>query len=381
MDLRRARAFALALALLGLVLGMAAPASAALRAPAVSYRITGTDAVTVSGRTGTTSPRVRIDRYAGSGWHLVKRVRAHSHRFSTTVATASGSTTTLRFTSDHRSRTLRVLMPATAKPVPPPAKTPTDACGVQPRKLDGTLWSCTFHDDFSGTALDRTKWVPQMYFASGSPGAYACYADDSSVVNVADGSLNLSVRRVSNPVSCPADGQTVSTNYVAGMVTTYHLFSQQYGRFEARIRNTATTVQGLHEAFWLWPYDRVASTAVWPVAGEMDVSETYSVHPDLSIPFLHYAADAAGPQPGVNTAWNCTAYRGQWNTYALEWTPTRIEVFVNGTSCLVNTSGDPAFVKPYIVALTQGLGSAGNEYDGRAPIPATMNIDYVRAWR
>ena len=47
----------------------------------------------------------------------------------------------------------------------------------------------------------------------------------------------------------------------------------------------------------------------------------------------------------------------------------------------MNTSGDPAFQKPYIIALTQLMGAAGNEYDGRAPVPATTNVDYVKVWK
>lgn len=257
----------------------------------------------------------------------------------------------------------------------------SDACGVQPRKADGSLWSCSFVDEFSGRTLDRKKWVPQTAFATGSTSAFACYLDDPSTVKVANGSLNLTVRKVSVPVSCKTGDVVSSTHYVSGMVSSYHLFSQQYGRFEARIRNSATTFPGLHEAFWLWPDDRVASTAVWPEAGEIDISETYSVHPNLSVPFLHYSADAGGPQPGVNTSWSCAARRGEWNTYTLEWGPDRLEILVNGASCLVNTSGDPAFRKPYIVAFTQALGSTGNEYDGRAPLPATMSVDYLRVWK
>jgi beta-glucanase (GH16 family) len=252
-----------------------------------------------------------------------------------------------------------------------------DACGPQTLKADGTAWRCTFVDNFSGTTLDRSKWQPQTSFASGSLLMRACYLDDPSTVSVAGGNLVLAVRRVLAPASC---GFLTTTNYVAGMVSTYHLFSQQYGRFQARMFTTATSFPGLHEAFWLWPDDRVPSTAAWPAAGEIDVSETYSIYPDLSIPFLHYSADAGGPQPGVNTAWDCAAPRGQWNTYTLEWGPERIEILVNGKSCLVNTSADPAFQKPYIVLLTAALGDDANGFDGRAPIPATTLVDYVKVW-
>ena len=384
MDLSHARTAALilvtaAVTSLSLATGLSSPAAAARRAaPSVSVRTVGLEQVSVAGRTATESPRVRFHRSTGSGWVLVKRARAHRHHYTTTLTAAAGSAATFRATANGRSRTFVVRMPAARKP--PPA-TQYDACGARPLKPDGSAWSCTFDDEFSGTALDRTKWLPQTVFTSGSASAFACYGNDPSTVNVADGSLNLSVRRTATPVSCQVNGQQASTNYLAGMVSTYRLFSQQYGRFEARIRTTATTAPGLQETFWLWPDDRVASTALWPYAGEIDVSETYSSYPNLSIPFLHYAADAGGPHPGLNTAWDCAAARGQWNTYTLVWSATRLEILVNGRTCLVNTSGDPAFQKPYIAAFTQALGTTGNEYDGRAPIPATMNVDYLRVWR
>ncbi len=172
------------------------------------------------------------------------------------------------------------------------------------------------------------------------------------------------------------------TPYVAGSVSTYRLFSQKYGRFEARIKSTATRVPGLQESFWLWPDDRY-NNELWPAAGEIDIAETYSQYPDRAIPYLHYTEnDNGGPKPGRNTAWVCTG------AAAASSTPTRSSGPRPGwrsrstaKSCLVNTSGDPAFQKPYIVALTQLLGTAGNEYDGRAPLPATTTVDYVKVWK
>ncbi len=274
--------------------------------------------------------------------------------------------------------TLVLVGPADARRSPAP---PTDACGTVLAKADGTTWACTFVDNFDGTSLDRRSWLPQVYFAMGTQEAHTCYADDPSHVSVARGALRLTMRKVAIPVSCTFGGLTGPTSYVSGGVTSYHLFSQQYGRFEARIKNTATSAPGLHEAFWLWPDDRYPSDTVWPVAGEIDISETYSAHPTLSIPFLHYSADAHGGVHGLNTAYNCTADRGVWNKYTLEWTASKLQILVNGKVCLTNTSGDPAFMKPYIIALTQGMGAAGNVYDGRAPLPATMSVDYVKVWK
>jgi len=394
MGLSRARGVALIIVVVvAASLGVGSPATASVRreAPSVSLRVSG-EQVTVSGRTATVSPRVRIDRRLGSGWVLVARTRAHQHRYATALSLPAGTSATLRVTSDRRSRTFAVRVPAqpSVQPVVQPAAQPTarplptlyDDCGARPRKADGTAWSCTFHDEFDGAALDRTKWVPQTAFLTGDATAgFACYVDDPDNISVGGGMLSLTVRKEATSVPCGSPTSTITSPYMAGSISTYHLFSQQYGRFEARVRNTASSVAGLHEAFWLWPDDRVPSTVKWPDAGEIDISETYSVYNTVSIPFLHYSADSGGPQPGVNTAWNCSATRGVWNIYALEWTPTSLTILVNGRTCLTNTSADPAFQKPYIVAFTQALGNAANTMTSSTPVPATMNVDYVRVWR
>lgn len=254
----------------------------------------------------------------------------------------------------------------------------SDACGTRIPKPDGGFWSCTFVDNFSSASLDRRKWVPLSDgFATGetSGGAYACYRDDPSVVSVAKGVANLTVRKVSTPVSC---GYASPTQYIGGSISTWHLFSQQYGRFEARMKVPDVTGPGLQEAFWLWPDDRYGSTSPWPSSGEIDVAETYANYPGLAVPFLHYGSGTGNV--GVDTAY-CPAVRGQWNTYRLEWSPTRLEVFVNGTSCLVNTSADIAFQKRYIVQFTAGLGYGSNAYTGATALPATTSIDYVKVWQ
>lgn len=327
--------------------------------------------VVLHGRVVGKATRVRVERKAGGRWVLVRRVAVRHGRFSVSTRQPAGRTS-YRAVALGRYSAARVVQVVQSS---------SDGCGIQPVKPDGSLWSCTLDEEFNGTALNRSLWMPQTDYAEGTQAAHACYLDDPSVVNESGGSLNLTVRKVATPVSCSFAGMSGPTNYVGGSVSTYRLFSQQYGRFEARIKTAATTAPGLHEAFWLWPDDRVASTTLWPNAGEIDVSETYSRYPNLSIPFLHYSADVYGNLLGTNTAWNCTAYRGQWNTYTLTWTPTRLEIKVNGRTCLVNTSGDLAFRKPYIAAFTAGLGAAGNVFDGRAPMPATTSVDYFRVWK
>jgi len=254
------------------------------------------------------------------------------------------------------------------------------SCGAALPKLGGGTWQCTFADEFNGTSLDRTKWMPQTNFATGAPSASArsCHVDDPRNVAVRNGTLELTIRKSKVPVSCLG----TLADYTSGQVSTYRKFSQQYGRFEARIKTTATTQPGLQESFWLWPDDRILTHLIWPAAGEIDIAETYSQHPTLAIPFLHYTwFDNWGPIPGLNTAWNCSAARGVFNTFTLMWTSTTLTIQVNGKTCLVNRSGNVAFKKPYIVALSAALGVGANARTPSTPLPATMTVDYLRVWR
>ncbi|WP_028651907.1 glycoside hydrolase family 16 protein [Nocardioides halotolerans] len=327
----------------------------------------------LTGRVAMKATKVVIQRKAGKRWKKVRAVKVRHHSFKTKLPLL-----------DQPQKIRAVVGKARSKPRTLPALAPSDACGPQPLKADGTRWSCTFNDDFAGSALDRTKWVPQTIFSSGNflVGPYACYYDDPSLISVSGGALHLTVRGLAPPRQCMEVVPLLPTSYGAGMVSTYHLFSQQYGRFEARFRTTRTDKPGLQESWWLWPDDREGILASWPLAGEIDIVETYSKYPGLGIPFLHYTGnDNGGPVPGLNTSWDCEARRGVFNTYTLVWTATSLEAFVNGESCLLNTSGNTAFMKKYILNLTQALGTGDNSYTGTAPLPATMDVDYVKVWQ
>lgn len=261
----------------------------------------------------------------------------------------------------------------------PKAVAAPDECGEAVLKQDGTRWSCTFSDEFEGTTLDRSKWMPQVSgYTTGDSRNFACYKDAPENVSVRNGRLRL---RLTEGAAEPCAGlKNRVTRFSAGSVSTYRLFSQKYGRFEARTRNTAASVSGLHEAFWLWPDDRVVNVTRWPVSGEIDVAETYSQYPDIAVPFLHSKWDMLGSLPGFNTAWDCAAQRGEWNTYRLEWAPTKIEIFVNDKLCLRASGADSAFQQPYIIAFTQGIGGAPNTFTSSTPVPATYEVDYIRVW-
>ena len=154
---------------------------------------------------------VVLQKRRRGAWHDVRVVRVHDGRYRTAVE---------RKGRDQLFRTRAGDSTSQARTVA--ARVRSDACGTQPRKTDGSYWSCTFVDDFTGKTLNRTKWVPQTIFATGDAlSGYACYDDDPSVVSVSGGTLNLSVRK--NATALPCANGLPPTPYRAGMVSTYHL--------------------------------------------------------------------------------------------------------------------------------------------------------------
>lgn len=242
-----------------------------------------------------------------------------------------------------------------------------DACGRRTKKPNGKFWRCTFADNFDGKKLAK-HWVqfPEKFPLSAGAG---CKKRKNVVVK--HGQLQLSVNRTGN--------KTLGCIYHVGEVTTYRMFSQQYGRFQARIKAHGTKQPGLQEAFWLWPDDRYNKEKSYPASGEIDVVETYSQFPDLGVPYLHYRRKFPDREPQTNQG--CKSERGQWHTYTLLWGPERIEIKIDGKTCLVNTSGNVAFKKRYILCLSGLNGLRRNRPVSQTPLPSTMRVDWVKVWR
>ena len=178
--------------------------------PTLSLTVSeATGRVTLRGRTHTSSTVLNVERYdrVRKRYIYVRKIRSSNHRFTTSIRP-------LPVTTAYRVRDLTQMRASYARWV----RAAVDECGVQPAKWNGVLWNCSFHDNFSGTTLDTTKWAPQTegFYTGTKPGSSACYRPDN--VSVSGGSLRL-VARHASLLECP--GLTGVLNiFTAGMVST-----------------------------------------------------------------------------------------------------------------------------------------------------------------
>lgn len=205
-------------------------------------------------------------------------------------------------------------------------------CGGQrPAKRGGGVWTCTFDDEFSGTALDTTKWTAIRTADYGFHSGAECFVDNARNVSVSGGHLSLTARKQAAPFTCNDPSGSYTTQYTSGSVTGLGKFAQTYGRFSVRARFPATTIAGLQSSLWMWPQNPRSS---WPTSGEIDIAEEYSQYADRAIPTLHYTFDPA------------------------------------------------TFDQPFFMILTQALGIGTNAFDpATTPLPATTQVDWARVWK
>ncbi|MGN6606703.1 MAG: glycoside hydrolase family 16 protein [Jatrophihabitans sp.] len=198
---------------------------------------------------------------------------------------------------------------------------------------------------------------------------------------MANGLLDLTARRLAQPYLCNVPGAPYTTQYVSGMVDSYGLFAQAYGRFEVRAKVPSQLAAGLQTALWLYPQN--PAYGGWPSSGEIDIAEMFGNYRNLAVPTVHY--DNASDPGATNTT--CAIDPTRFHTYALVWTTDSLQVTIDGALCLDDrwtplTMAKPApFDQPFYLLLTQALGIGTNALTATTPLPATTAIDYVRVWR
>ena len=142
-----------------------------------------------------------------------------------------------------------------------------------PTQSTNANWALTWSDEFDapdGSAPDPKKWTAETGGGGWGNNELEYYTGRRTNSRVEKG--KLVIEALQEKFTGP-EGTT--REYTSARLKTEKLFTQKYGKFEARIR--VPKGQGIWPAFWMLGDD--ISTAGWPACGEIDIMENVGFEP------------------------------------------------------------------------------------------------------
>jgi len=164
--------------------------------------------------------------------------------------------------------------------------------------------------------------------------------------------------------------------YTSARLITQGLKQFTYGKMEARIKRPIG--QGLWPAFWMLGSN--ISSVSWPACGEIDIMEYVNTDPK-SYGTAHWDSNGhAQYGQSISTT-------DDYHVYSVEWTPSYIRWFVDGTKynemTITNGTGSTEeFQRPFFLLLNLAVaGDWPGQTVDESKLPATMYVDYVRVYQ
>jgi beta-glucanase (GH16 family) len=294
-----------------------------------------------------------------------------------------------------------------AAPAPPADEQPRAPRG-------GAGWELVWADEFEGTALDRSKWTPEVSCWGGGNAERQCYTDRPDNIAVEGGMLLLKAKkeRFAGPARPPEiagrDNPTLVQSHTSGKVRTIGLHAWRYGRIEARAKVPAG--QGTWPAIWMMPDDPAYGR--WPRSGEIDILEAVNIGAkckgceggkgeNRTISALHFGDFP--PQnryvDNRNALPDLALPSDDFHVYAVEWGEGLIRFLVDDRVHLTVTAdqwstaapgakGNPAapFDQPFYIMANLAVGGRLSEENNAKGVaassfPAQFAVDWIRVYR
>jgi beta-glucanase (GH16 family) len=240
-------------------------------------------------------------------------------------------------------------------------------------------WTLAWYDEFEGPAgqsPDPGLWKFDIGNGVGGWGNNQWEYDTDRPENASlDGDGHLAITSIRENYQ--------GKQYTSARLKTQDLFSQAYGRFEARMK--LPRGQGLWPAFWMLGAD--FDTVGWPQCGEIDVMEYRGQEPQRVTGSLHGPGYSGGNAITASRDLPGTAgFDDDFHVFAVEWTPDWVAWELDGVTWqVVVPKGIPkggtwVFDHPFFILLNVAVG--GNYVGAPDPsvFPQTTLVDYVRVY-
>ena len=256
---------------------------------------------------------------------------------------------------------------------------------------DGGLagWTLTWSDEFNGadgSAVDSTKWVYDTGGSGWGNNELEYYTSGTANAVQQGGNLVITAttaNAANYTCSYPSNGPC---HYTSARLKTLGKFSQQYGRFEARIQMPEG--QGIWPAFWMMG-DNI-NTVSWPSCGEIDVMENIGKEPSINHGSMHMPATGGTTDDqltGMYTLSGGAKLGDAFHTYAIEWTSSQVTFYVDDMLYETQTKAAATgrtweFDHPFFILLNVAVGGTWpGSPDSTTTFPQTMKVDRVRVYQ
>jgi len=216
-------------------------------------------------------------------------------------------------------------------------------------------WRLVWADEFPGTTYSPNNWNAENV-AWPYNNELEFYLPQQATVS--NGILDIKTERRNY------NGR----NYVSARLNTSGHFSQQYGRFEARIKMPIG--QGIWPAFWLLP-----EPLVWPP--EIDIVEMIGNLPNTLYFTHHWGTVSNVMSHGIT--YTGPNYTTEYHRYAVEWSGSRIDWIVDDVVRFSTTANVPQVPMHVLLNLAVGGNLPGNPTPATV-FPQSMLVDWVRVY-
>ena len=236
----------------------------------------------------------------------------------------------------------------------------------------------TFDDEFDGAKLDLSRWTPHDPWGHVRDRQLQAYSPDA--VSVSGGQLHIVARRTeAGEAAAWYDGR--NREYISGIVSTFGLFSQTYGRFEIRFR--APAGRGLRPGFLLLPVPMGTLPQIHVFEATSETTSAAKFEKAGVTSWKSFFANRWGTEQterSFGDSFTVPDLSNGFHTVAVEWEPDRIVWFVDGKKTFESVDGIPRQPMYLLIDLAAG-GRLARSPDVSTVLPACFDIDYVRVYR
>ncbi len=250
-------------------------------------------------------------------------------------------------------------------------------CEVEPiQTLPERNFELVWSDDFEGTvgsSPSAEKWAFDLGTGQNGWGNNELQTYTQSQQNVAldgEGNLVITARK------------DLAGNYTSARINTKGLFTQKYGRIEARIKTP--TGSGIWPAFWMLGSN--VDSVTWPQCGEIDIMEQKGKYSNITYGSIHGPGYSGGEAITTPYALQNNRFDADFYVYAIEWSANKIDFFVNDYLYKRITPSDApgewVYNQPFFIIMNLAVGgNFGGPPNTNTPFPGKMTIDYVRVYK